>query len=176
MRIIIIVLIALFNTAFAQLPVDPATHLITFTGVIQANGTQAELYSRAREWFAKTYNSATDVIKMDDKDKIVGKANMIAYYKNYHFGNIFYQVSVYLKDGKFKYEITDFYHKGEFVNTGYSYTQTPDLGHCEDLMNSSKKRDQKIFEAFSKQINDEIEPLISSLKEAMNNQVATKDF
>jgi hypothetical protein len=175
MRKIIIALL-LCNTAFAQLPVDSSTHLISYTGIVQANGTQQELYSRAREWFAKTYNSAQSVIQMDDKDKIVGKANMVSYYKNYHFGLIYYTISVYLKDGKYKYEITDFYHKGEFVNTGVSYTQTPDLGHCEDLMNSSNKRDLKIFESFSKQINSEVQSLLSSLKESMIKQVASKDF
>ena len=175
MRKIIIVLL-LFNTAFAQLPVDPSTHLITYTGIVQVSGTQSELYSRAREWFAKTYNSAQSVIQMDDKDKIVGKPLMIAYYKNYHFGHIYYTVSIYLKDGKYKYEITDFYHKGEYVTTGSSWTETPDLGSVESLMNSTKKRDQKIFTAFSEQINSEVISLISSLKEAMSNPATVADF
>src|SRR6185312_12849833 len=156
MRKIIIVLL-LFNTAFAQLPVDPSTHLITYTGVVQVSGTQSELYSRAREWFAKTYNSAQSVIQMDDKDKIVGKPLMIAYYKNYHFGRIYYTVSVYLKDGKYKYEFTNFYHKGQYTGGGnyvgnvyIPIADIPDLGSVESLMNSTKKRDQKIFTALDR--------------------------
>jgi hypothetical protein len=182
MRKIIIALL-LCNTAFAQLPIDSTSHLITYTGVVQANGTQQELYSRAREWFAKTYNSAQSVIQMDDKDKIVGKALMKAYYKKYRFGYINYTVTIYIKDDKYKYEFTEFYHKGEYVgggvyigNTYISNADIPNLGPIEGLMDSQKKRDQKIFAAFSVQINDNVKSLIASLEETMNKQAAIKDF
>lgn len=168
-------LIALFNTAFAQLPIDSSTNLITYSKVIQANGTQQELYSRAREWFAKTYNSAQSVIQMDDKDKIVGKAAMTAYYKNYHFGNIYYTISIYLKDDKYKYEFTEFYHKGEYVGGGsfigstyISNADIPTLGPLEGLMNSKKKRDQKMFGYLSLEINENITNLILSLIQSMD--------
>ena len=69
-------LLTFYIRAFAQppnLPIDSTTHLITYSEVVKVDGNKDELYSRAREWFAKTYNSAKNVIQMDDKDKIVGK-------------------------------------------------------------------------------------------------------
>ena len=144
-----------FIGAFAQLPslpIDSTTHLITYSEVVKVDGNKDELYSRAREWFAKTYNSAQSVIQMDTKDKIVGKALMQVYYKGGDFGYINYTVSIYLKDGKYKYEITDFYHTGEErsggVYIGNYYVPTPnipDYGLCEEMMHEKKKHAQKVF-------------------------------
>src|ERR1035437_2334407 len=90
--------------AFAQapnLPIDSTTNLITYTEVVKADSNKTELYSRAREWFAKTYKSSAKVIQMDDKEsgKIVGKAVMQVYHKalgsNHKSGYINYTISIY---------------------------------------------------------------------------------
>ena len=171
--------------AFAQtpnLPIDSATHLITYSGIVNVAGNKDELYSRAREWFAKTYKSAQNVIQMDTKDKIVGKALMQVYYKGGDYGYINYTISIYLKDGKYKYEITDFYHKGEVrtggVYVGNRYFETPDIpdyGACEEMMHEKKKHAQKVFNSLITQMDENIKPLIASINESMNKQIAKKD-
>ncbi|RZK33076.1 MAG: DUF4468 domain-containing protein, partial [Hymenobacter sp.] len=59
-----------------ELPFDPATHQITYQGVVEVAGaTKEQLYTRAYEWLAKAYRSANDVIQMQDKEagRLVGK-------------------------------------------------------------------------------------------------------
>ena len=52
-----------------KFPIDPDSHLITFSEVVQAPGvSQAELYARAKLWFAGTFKSAKDVEQADEKE------------------------------------------------------------------------------------------------------------
>lgn len=174
MKKILLICLIFSSKAFAQLPVDSNTHLVTYSGIVTVNGTQEELYSRAREWFAKTYNSAQNVIQMDSKDKIVGKALMQAYYKGGDYGYINYTISLYLKDGKYKYEISNFYHTGEAV-VG-SYVGIPDYGTCEEMMNEKNKHAQKVGYALITQLDENIKSLIADLELNMNNKVTAKDW
>lgn len=103
------------------LPTDPDTHLVDYSGVIEVPGiTQAQLYSRAYEWVAKNYNSAQDVIQMQDKEtgKIIVKGRTNAYFKGHPFGWVTHTLSIYVKDGKYKYDITDFRHMSERYSYG----------------------------------------------------------
>jgi len=155
-----------FISGFTQsIHVDSATHLITYSEVVQADGNQSELYSRAREWFAKTYNSSMKVIQMDSKEKIVGKA--LTHMRKY-YGYINYTISIYLKDGKYKYEVTDLYHTGEYAGDGVTI---PDFGACEEMIGSKKKK----FVYYLTQSDNDIKSLIASLKESMSKQVVKKD-
>lgn len=96
------------------LPADSVTHKICYQGVVQVPGaTQAELYSRAREWFASSFGSAKAVLEMDDASvgKLIGNANS-RYYEHY-LGNqldmvLWRRINVQVKDGRFKYVISDF--------------------------------------------------------------------
>lgn len=175
----LLILCVLFSyKTFAQLPIDSTTHLITYSEVVNENGSKDELYSRAREWFAKTYNSAQNVIQMDDKDKIVGKALMQVYHKAFgkdHIsGYINYTISIYFKDGKYKYEITNFYHTGEYIGDGYT---VPDFGSSESMINSKKKIYQKTFTYYLSQLDKNVNILIAGLKQGMSKKSSTaKDW
>ncbi len=155
------------------LPMDNTTGRITFTEVVKVDSTTSkeQLYSRAREWFAKSYNSSKDVIQMDDKTsgKIVGKAIFKTYLESiigpYTSGNIGYTISVIVKDGRYKYEITDFDHQGlsEYSSFTHSTFTRIEPGPIERFLGDTEKaKDQWV-----KQINDNIKPLIESLKMAM---------
>lgn len=163
-------LLTSYIATFAQketpnLPVDSTTNKITYSEVVtvDSSNNKQELYSRAREWFAKVYNSAQNVIQMDDKEsgKIVGKALMTVYFKwlgaSREGGYINYTLSVQLKNGRYKYEITDFYHTG-----GVDY---PDYGSCESMMKS--KHQKKVFNGFLIQLDNNIKALVLNLKESM---------
>lgn len=92
-------------------PVDSTTQKIVYSEVVQAaNTSAADLYSRAREWFATTFNSADAVLEMDDKaaGKLVGNAfsdihgmsaTMMTKMK------LWYAITVELKDGRYRYTI-----------------------------------------------------------------------
>lgn len=169
-----------------QLPIDTTTKMITYTDVVNVDTSisKQELYSRAREWFAKAYNSSQSVIQMDDKEngKIVGKALTQVYHKslgsNYPSGHINYTISIYLKDGRYKYEVTNFYHTGQLVSGG---NRIEDYGPCEEMINTKKKTwgvsYQKAFNYYLSQLDTKTQALIADLKASMAHKAtdSTKD-
>lgn len=118
---------------------------------------------------------------MEDKEsgKIVGKALMQVYHKalgsNFKSGHINYTISLYLKDGRYKYEITKFYHTGQYVGDGNSI---PDYGACEDMINTTKKTMgisyQKTFNYYLTQMDENAKDLITDLKNSMNTKSSGK--
>jgi hypothetical protein len=96
------------------LPIDSVTHKVTYQGVVEVPGvSKAELYSRAREWFANTFGSAKAVLEMDDKEagKLIGNTN--GTYLQRFMGSdvatvVWRHVNVQVKDGRFKYVFSDF--------------------------------------------------------------------
>jgi hypothetical protein len=163
-----------------DLPIDSVTKMITYTEVVNVDTSlgKLELYSRAREWFAKAYNSSQNVIQMDDKEsgKIVGKALTQVYHKalgsNYPSGHINYTISIYLKDGRYKYEITNFYHTGQLVSGG---NRIEDYGACEEMIDTKKKTwgmsYQKTFTYYLLQLDNKTKSLIEDLKISMASKV-----
>jgi len=165
-----------FMLSFGQketpnLPIDSSTNKITYAEVINVDSltSKQELYSRAREWFAKTYNSSKEVLQMEDKEsgKIIGKALIQVYYKmlgmDHEHGYINYTITIAVKDGKYKYEITDLHHKGQFVQDGMS----PSYGLCENMINSGTSR-QKLYNYCLYVADRDIKNLIIDLKSSMN--------
>jgi hypothetical protein len=158
------------------LPIDSLTKKISYSEVIKVDSLESkmELYSKAREWFAKTYKSSSDVIQMDDREsgKLVGKALMQVYHKalgsTFPSGYINYTISIYIKDGRYKYEITNFYHTGQYVSGG---NRIPDYGVCEKMINTTDKTMgmsyQKTYNYYLYQMDNNIRDLIADLKKAM---------
>ena len=172
------------STAFGQketpkLPIDSLTSKITYSEVIYVDSlaNKQELFSRAKEWFAKAYKSSTNVIQMEDKEsgKIIGKALMQVYHKafgsNYPSGYINYTISIYIKDGRYKYEVTDFHHTGQLVSGG---NRIPDYGVCEKMINTTDKTmgisHQKTYNYYLFQMDNNIKDLLSDLKSAMTTK------
>lgn len=160
-----------------NLPIDSSSGKITYTEVVYVDSlaNKQELFSRAREWFAKAYKSSTNVLQMEDKEngKLVGKALIKVYFKafigNQYFpgGYINYTISIYIKDGRYKYEITDFYHTGDNNNI-------PDGGACEKLITATKgfggNSYKKTYLLFLYQMDDNIKELIGTLKTALSTK------
>lgn len=165
------------QTGTLNLPIDSVSGKITYKEVVFVDSlsNKQDLFSRAREWFAKAYKSSTSVIQMEDKEsgKIVGKALIPVFYKymgSQPGGNINYTISIYLKDGKYKYEISDFYHTG--INIG-NYP-LPDGGNCEKVMTEKKgmygMSYNKTYELYLFQMDENIKSLVSDLKNYMKTK------
>lgn len=99
-------------------PVDSATGRIVYTDVVSVPGvSQADLYARAFEWMAKVYNSSKSVIELNDREagKIIGKGAIPVRLKGSKVTNsagvVGYTVSVFCKEGRYKYVLTDFHHE-----------------------------------------------------------------
>lgn len=154
-----------------KMPIDPATGKINYSEVVKVDSSTSkqELYSRGREWFAKAYNSSNNVLQMDDKDngKLVGKALIKVYHKflgEHPSGYINYTIALYLKDGRYKYEITNFHHTGQIVS---AKSTIPDYGPCEGMINTQKAMYQGVFNYYLVQTDKDITALIADLKAFM---------
>lgn len=155
-----------------SLPIDSITGRITYTAIVSVDSVSSkqQMYLRAREWFAKTYRSSKDVIQMEDSvsGKIIGKALMQVYNKGlgmlHNSGYINYTISVFVKNGRYKYEVTNFYHTGQYISGG----NIPDYGSCDNMINTTDKMMgmsmQKTYNFYLSQLDDNIKLLLEDLK------------
>jgi hypothetical protein len=62
---------------YPTLPIDSSTKLVSYTEVVKldTSANRKELFSRAREWFAKTYKSSTVLFRWKTKkvERLLGK-------------------------------------------------------------------------------------------------------
>lgn len=191
-KLLLTLLIALPALAQAQsygLPTDSTTHKVIYEGVIQTPGaTQAELYSRAREWFATSFNSGKDVLDMDDRQsgKLIGKAYADFALRVPMIGSVTQKmwrvVKVYVKDGRYRYEITDFAAQG-YYRPGQVPESTQTAMHPVeeffdtknsmffDKRGTPKPMAQSVFDATQAQAKAQI----ASLQNAMVSPTAKKE-
>ena len=88
---------------------------VTYTSVIQVDSVPAEeIYNRAKLWLSNNF----EYIKLDDKDKIMSRG-----YIKYGNFKILLTLTIKIKDGRYKYELTDF----KWVDYGNGYMQEYDL-------------------------------------------------
>lgn len=113
-KIIFGILVFLSGQSFCQSTVTT----VTYSEVIQMDSiSKNELFNRARMAFVTIFKSSKDVIQLEDKEngKIIGKA-VFNYNPTIFIGNMLtrgivrYSVTIQVKDGRYKYEITDFRH------------------------------------------------------------------
>lgn len=96
----------------------------TYTEVVSVKDVSAdELYFRAREWFSRAFNTSNNVLQMDSKERktLIGKGSIvipegswIGPSKNSR-GFVRFTIAIYLKDGRYKYEISDAWHTTSFT-------------------------------------------------------------
>lgn len=165
-----------------KLPIDSSTSKITYSEVIyvDSSANKQELFSKARAWMTKAYKSSTDVILIEDKEagKIVSKALMPVFHRVLGTeslnGHINYTISIYVKDGRYKYEITDFFHTGQVISDG---SRTADLGVCEKMINTTEKAMgislQKMYNYYLYQLDNNIKALVADLKTAMATKASS---
>jgi hypothetical protein len=105
----------LLSILLCQISSVNAQEPIKFSTVINTDSVgKAALFSTINVWFASTYNSAQDVIQMNDPatGTIVGRG-LIPYktgkitYACFD-GHISYTISVYVKENRYKIELTNF--------------------------------------------------------------------
>jgi hypothetical protein len=159
--------------AVVSLPVDSETHLVAYTGVVEAPGaTQAQLYDRAYEWVVKNYGSAQRVIQMQDKEsgKIIVKGRTSAYFKGHDFGWITHTLNLYLKDGKYKYDITDFKHDSDSYSYGHFEQAEPQY-----IPGAFKGAARKAWHDMKTSTDTEMKATIASIQTALTTK-AKSDF
>lgn len=120
-------LFALFLPIFAVgQKINPDTLSFNYTGVVQADSMSAKsLQSRAKLFVAEAFKSAKDVTQMDDPDGgiIMVKGTMAPVIKapllgHIEYGYVSFTIKIQVKDGRYKYTFSDFYHEAHEQNKG----------------------------------------------------------
>ncbi len=161
---------------------------LTYSNVVKVDTTISaqQLYLRCRSWFAESYKNSQDVIQMDDKEngKIIGKGNLEFFSKIFvgsscTKGWIRYTISVQVKDGRYKYEITNFNHEGNRYNDcdDLSFGLLTTSIDCPDSIKKGlgKGWSNKVWKEIKESIDNNIIVLIKSLNNSMNKPVASKE-
>ena len=135
-KIVLSILIAIGLTAatFAQnLPVDAGTGKITYLEVVDATGVKpADLLKVVKEWATKQGFT----IKEETAEKLVYNASTNVDYPNINGSAteksaVTFTLSIFIKDGKYRYIATDFVHVGDLKTKaagGKLENVTPDCG------------------------------------------------
>ncbi len=184
MKIFLFFLITVFSAPlFGQtLPIDEKTGKVAYQEVVNVNidkNSKTDLYLKGKEWIATTFKSANDVIQMDDKEGgiIIGKGVIkidptceVCGASGIHktqSGFIEFTFKIEFKDGRYRYEFTNFNHKAD--NSGGNLENAkPDCGG----MSMTKKA----WESIKGQFDTKITEAINGLKESMLSKSSNNDW
>jgi len=151
-----------------KMPVDPETKLITYKEVVTVPGTPAELFNRAIEWINEQYKNPVDATKVRDQasgvieiihrieiTRIENSSTLLA-------GRVDYSMKLEMKDGRFRYTITNFNMK--------DMSRQP----LERLMDKNDQSYVPAWDDYLKQVDDYSRKMIESLKLGMQAAAAKK--
>ncbi|MEP7169266.1 MAG: DUF4468 domain-containing protein [Bacteroidota bacterium] len=151
--IIIVVTVAAANSQNSKLPVDSLTKLISYNKVVQADSIdRKELYMRAFTWANTFYKNPGDVIREKDAagGKIVCKArfkltnppNKDGFEKD--AGDVMYTLTIQLKDGRYKYELSQINWKQISYFPAERWMDTKAPGYAKEYDYYLKKTDETV--------------------------------
>ena len=175
-KILLFALLPICFNAISQqsiLPVKDGS--INYSEVVTVDSSlkKSDLFINAKKFFVGVYKSGKDVIQMEDKDAgiIIGKGYFKTYWKaNLIFSadmDVWHTIKISIKDGKYKYEITDFTYKYSTPSGNYGET-----AHEGDLNKWTAHNSNKTLTEISIKEKDEI--LV--LKDYMGKKSLTSDF
>ncbi len=174
--LITVILLLLYVGSYGQIifPIDKTTGKITYSEVVTLKDSisKDELFSRAKICFTHLFKNSKSVIQNEDKEagSIIGKGNLKVYARalgtNYDGGFVNFTITISVKQGRYKYTITDFNHE----NTG---STLPAGGNLEN--GKPKQWMQKQWENVLNRVDEEMRNLISSIKTEMSNLTPKTD-
>jgi hypothetical protein len=153
-------------------PLDSITNLITYEKVVEIKGvSENELYNRINEWFHTFYKNPTESIRENDSVKhvIIGKPRFRLSNPpdkdglKTDGGIVQYSITVAIREGRFKYEITSFNMK----QTSYF--------PCEKWLDTKAKTYLPVYNDYLQQLDKYTTDLIKSLTEAASKAKPMKD-
>ncbi len=164
---LILILSSVFSYAQGILPTD-AQGKITFTEVVHADTLKkAILYENIKNWLAKHHYN----IQTNDSDsssiRLVTSNEFYVYAKGYiskkAHGKISYNVTIDIKDCKYRYTINNFiFH---YLKENRDYKMVP-TGQTKQLEDTKAQSWQSLWESHKNATNSEITEQINSLKTA----------
>ena len=155
---------------------------IKYSEVVVVEGaTKEQLYQKARAWFNDAFKSSKDVIQIQDKEtgELAGKGIMTSTVIFKYLGERKYNASynfsmkIFVKDGKYKYELTDFdnYEVAENKVTALGIITSAAECPVKWSMVSQKKMNE-VWTSAKENLQLKIEPFLASLKKTMSASVS----
>lgn len=148
---------------------------VEYTEVIVVDSASADqLYTAAKLWFAESFKDANEVLQVQDKEagELLGKG--LFYIPTNRFGYtaiglgfVRFQISISVKDGRYKYSFSNFIHEG-------GKQQIYDCGPLDNEKPTVCSK--KIFIEVKEKTNDQINNLIESLKSSMTKAGKAEDW
>lgn len=141
---------------------------------VSGNPSKEELFNRARLWFADYYKSSKDVLQISDREsgELVGKP-LFKYSSRYFVGSaatvgvVNYTIKVFVKDGRYKYIVSDFNHEAYFTNEHKHSFGLITSDSTQDMGMLGKRLDQKVWREIRDMANEHVAQIAESLKQAM---------
>jgi len=151
---------------FAALPVDSATHLITYTAVMPiADATKEQLYLRAKEWAARFFVDSKTAGRIDDKE--AGTMVCRGLIRRPDNGSAYeFTVSIYTKDARYKYVIDQITYQAPPVGMLLSPTFEP-----VERWATYSKMNARIIENRSTSLDAYMKGIVSEITTAMSGKV-----
>lgn len=176
-----IVLFLVIHEAKSQsdysLPIDSASGKIIYTEVVAVDSTLSKeaLFTLAKIWLTKTFRTAGFEIQMEDKEEgvLIGKTEIPLSYKTalagtHEMQSVLFIFSIYFKDGRYKYEITDFIYQSGASPLVSSFAPDISFENIYFGINSGfYKFKKKLSTNFSTQLDRKIKKIISDFKASM---------
>ncbi|OON70331.1 hypothetical protein B0919_06270 [Hymenobacter sp. CRA2] len=124
----------------APIPVDSGTQIIRYTAVVpMANASQAVLFGRASTWFATPQRRSQVYLRVAEPEAGLVVGQVVTDIDMPGLGNLLFQkqlfctVKLAVKDGRYKYELTDFYFQ-DYPSAG---TPCPGIEPAERFLDAS---------------------------------------
>lgn len=181
-KVIFLFVVLLMTISFNSFGQSP----LIYSEVIKVDSvSKDELYNRSSSWFATVYNNSKAVIQLENKTEgqIIGKASMrytptILNASGRTAGIINYTIKLFLKDGRYKYEITDFIHvpttNSSYGDLSFGIITTDSISPIQHK-GMYKSWNDKVWNDIKTQIDKNIIPLIESLKTKMQQKAEVRN-
>jgi hypothetical protein len=165
----------------APLPLDPQTQRIAYEGVVAVPGaSQADLYARAEAWINQTYtsdkvlmpNAATGELLLKGARPAVVRREYEGVLRPSYAGVVRHTLTVYVKDGRYKYIFTDLSH--DAMGTRDVQSGGPLEQPRANLFGYAGLGSQKSWLDMKRDATRDVRNLATSLQEAMTLQKVKK--
>ncbi|MHB9142676.1 MAG: DUF4468 domain-containing protein [Paludibacter sp.] len=172
-RIIIILFLILPFYVFSQ-------DAMTLSEVVEVPVVNKdELFIRARQWYNENFKSSKDVLQVSDKEtgELLGKGIMDISYTYKYMGlkitqdQVSFQFNVWVKDGKFKYEMTNFIEKV----FAFDLITTTDI-HYKGKWGYNEDKINEIYGLMKQSVKDKAKLLLDDLKIKMSKTTKSSDW
>lgn len=158
------------------LTMDTLTNLIVYSGVVEQEESSSDsLYTRTKNWANKLFieGKGTDTKGLYEVDKKNQKLVINGWLPAYSYANKYskqligkyqFKLTVLIKEGRYKYTITNLVHEAVKPNVGtpvrnyfeYYYTTTTNIKGVDAILRYADKDLNKMIENYKKSMKEQI--------------------